>query len=102
MIPLIDKSSSDVVWLSLASASTLAGNATIIGAMVNLIVLEIAKKNKINISFMEFFKAGIITCIFTFIISIGVLALQQYFNLLQFHGIQEVQKKYGFQFFQYY
>lgn len=82
MIPLIGKSSSDVVWLSLASASTLAGNATIIGAMVNLIVLEIAKKNRINIRFMEFFKAGIITCIFTFIISILVLTFQQYLNLL--------------------
>lgn len=82
MLPIIGDRGSDVIWLSLASASTLAGNATIIGAMVNLIVLEIAKKQKIEIRFMEFFKAGMITCVFTFFISIMVIFIQQYFNLL--------------------
>ncbi len=76
MLPLINESSGAIIWLSLASASTLAGNATIIGAMVNLIVLEIARKQNIEIKFMEFFKAGIITTIFTFVISIILLYLQ--------------------------
>ena len=33
MLPLMKAAQSDILWLSLASASTLAGNATIIGAM---------------------------------------------------------------------
>lgn len=82
MLPLIKENCGDIVWLSLASSSTLAGNATIIGAMVNLIVLEIAREQNIEIRFMEFFKAGIITCIFTFIISIVVLYLQLKTQLL--------------------
>jgi Na+/H+ antiporter NhaD/arsenite permease-like protein len=68
--------------LSLASASTLAGNATIIGAMVNLIVLELASKKGIHISFVEFFKSGILVCFLTFVISFVILYFQLYFNML--------------------
>ncbi len=49
--------SSDVKeWLTLAGASTLAGNLTIIGAVSNLIILDIAKNNSFR--FIEFFKIG--------------------------------------------
>ena len=40
MLPLMKSANNEFIWLALASASTLAGNATIIGAMANLIVLE--------------------------------------------------------------
>mgnify|MGYP003931374961 CR=1 FL=1 len=43
-------------WLTLASASTLAGNLTIIGAVSNLIILDIAKNKSFR--FIEFFKIG--------------------------------------------
>jgi len=76
ILPLMKTISSDVMWLTLASASTLAGNATIIGAMANLIVIESAKHQNVKISFFEFFKAGIITTILTFILSIGVILLE--------------------------
>lgn len=75
MLPAMKPLSSDILWLSLASASTLAGNATIIGAMANLIVIESANGYGIRIRFWEFFKIGMVTTVLTFIISIAVLWL---------------------------
>lgn len=63
----------DILWLTLASASTLAGNATIIGAMANLIVIESAEKMNVTIKFMEFFKIGIVVTLLSFLISVAVL-----------------------------
>jgi len=73
MLPAMKPLSSDILWLSLASASTLAGNATIIGAMANLIVIESASGYNIHIKFWEFFKIGIVTTLLTFAVSILVL-----------------------------
>jgi Na+/H+ antiporter NhaD/arsenite permease-like protein len=73
MLPVMKPLSGDILWLSLASASTLAGNATIIGAMANLIVIESAGTYNIHIKFWEFFKIGIVTTLLTFVVSIGVL-----------------------------
>ena len=73
MLPIMKAHSSDILWLSLASSSTLAGNATIIGAMANLIVIEAASGFNIHIKFWEFFKIGIVTTLLTFIVSILVL-----------------------------
>lgn len=75
MLPIMKPINSDILWLTLASASTLAGNATIIGAMANLIVIESAAGFKIQIKFWEFFKVGIITTLLSFGISIAVLWL---------------------------
>lgn len=73
MIPLLKNSGSDIIWLSLASASTVAGNATIFGAMANIIVVESAKKHNVHISFFEFLKAGIIATLLTLALSVAVL-----------------------------
>ncbi|MFV0501644.1 MAG: SLC13 family permease [Bacteroidales bacterium] len=70
MTPLMDVLNNENLWLALASSATLAGNATIIGAMANLIVIESAEKENVKISFWEFFKIGIITTIITLILSI--------------------------------
>jgi len=64
---------SELHWIALASASTLAGNATIIGAMANLIVIESAEKHGIRIRFIEFMKAGLIATFITLVISFGFL-----------------------------
>jgi len=54
----------------------LAGNATIIGAMANLIVIESAQNKGVKISFMDFFKPGIIVSLSTLLISFLVLIAQ--------------------------
>ncbi len=75
MLPVLKPLPGDILWLTLASASTLAGNATIIGAMANLIVIESAEKEGVKIGFWEFFKTGIVATLLSFLISIGVLWL---------------------------
>jgi Na+/H+ antiporter NhaD/arsenite permease-like protein len=63
------------VWLALASTSTLAGNCTPFSSVANLIVLQQAKK-KVNISFWEFTRVGLVTTGVTTITAIGLLALE--------------------------
>lgn len=45
-------------WLTLAMASTLAGNLTLLGSVANLIVAETAKAHRVNLSFREYLKSG--------------------------------------------
>lgn len=73
MLPLMNVVDNETLWLALASASTLAGNATIIGAMANIIVIESADRFGVKIGFWEFFKSGIIITILTFIVSVSLL-----------------------------
>ncbi len=75
MTPLMESVNSQTLWLCLASASTLAGNATILGAMANLIVIESAEKEGVKIGFWQFFKIGIIVTLVTFIVSILIFSL---------------------------
>jgi Na+/H+ antiporter NhaD/arsenite permease-like protein len=82
MLPILKSASSDLLWLSLASAATLAGNATIIGAVANLIVIEVAKKYNVKIGFWQFFRVGILITFITLIISIIILYLQLKWALL--------------------
>lgn len=60
-------------WLSLAMSSTLAGNATIIGAAANIIVLEIANVYGIEIDWLRFSRVGIPVTVLT--ITLGTLIL---------------------------
>ncbi|HPD76997.1 MAG: Inner membrane protein YbiR [Spirochaetes bacterium ADurb.Bin218] len=76
MLPILKNSAGDLIWLSLASASTLAGNATILGAMANLIVIESAEKLKVKISFFEFLKPGLIVTFLSLIISTVILYIE--------------------------
>jgi len=76
MLPILKVAGSSLLWLGLASASTLAGNATIIGAMANLIVIESADKEGLHIGFMSFFKIGIVVTMLTLPLSVGVLGLE--------------------------
>lgn len=73
MLPVLKSAGSETLWLALASASTLAGNATVIGAMANLIVIESAEKQGIRIRFMEFFRSGIIVTLLTLVLSFAIL-----------------------------
>ena len=46
-------------WLTLAMATTLAGNLTLLGSVANLIVAETAKARGVHLSFGEYLKAGV-------------------------------------------
>ena len=46
-------------WLTLAMASTLAGNLTITGSVANIIVVERAAAEGVHIGFREYFRAGL-------------------------------------------
>ncbi len=59
-------------WLTLAMASTLAGNLTVLGSVANLIVVQRARR-RIAISFWEYAKAGIPLTILS--VAAGVLLL---------------------------
>lgn len=45
-------------WIGLGVFSTIAGNLTVTGSIANLIVVESAKREGINISFFEYLKVG--------------------------------------------
>ena len=46
-------------WLTLAMATTLAGNLTLLGSVANLIVAETARRHGVELSFGEYLKAGV-------------------------------------------
>ncbi|MCS7072122.1 MAG: SLC13 family permease, partial [Anaerolinea sp.] len=60
-------------WLTLAMASTLAGNFTLLGSAATLIVAEIAASKGEDLSFMAFLKAGVPITLLT--LAIGVIWL---------------------------
>jgi len=66
------------VWLALASTSTLAGNSSPIGSVVNLIVLQLAAK-KTHITFWEFTRVGLVVTLVTTVAAILILALEMKF-----------------------
>ncbi len=57
-------------WLTLAMASTLAGNFTILGSIANLIVVERARQGGVAIGFWTYFKLGAPLTVIT--IAVGV------------------------------
>ncbi|HWA87411.1 MAG TPA: anion transporter [Opitutus sp.] len=57
-------------WLTLAMATTLAGNLTLLGSVANLIVAEIARRRNVRLSFIEYLKAGTPIAVFTLLIGV--------------------------------
>jgi Na+/H+ antiporter NhaD/arsenite permease-like protein len=61
-------------WLTLAMATTLAGNLTLLGSVANLIVAEIARRRGVRLSFVEYLKAGTPIAILTLLIGVAWLS----------------------------
>lgn len=57
-------------WLTLAMATTLAGNLTLLGSVANLIVAETARARGVSLTFTEYLKAGVPITLIT--IALGV------------------------------
>lgn len=81
-LPFFHQAGSEMLWIALASASTLAGNATIIGAVANIIVVESASRHDVKIRFFEFLKPGIIVTLLTMLLSFSVIMLWISFGIL--------------------
>jgi Na+/H+ antiporter NhaD/arsenite permease-like protein len=63
-----------VAWLTLAMATTLAGNLTLLGSVANLIVAEIARRRGVQLTFVEYLKAGTPIAILTLIFGVAWLS----------------------------
>jgi Na+/H+ antiporter NhaD/arsenite permease-like protein len=57
-------------WFTLAMASTLAGNLTLLGSAATLIVAEVAKSRGVTLSFMAYLRAGVPITILTLLVGI--------------------------------
>ena len=64
-----------VAWLTLAASSTLAGNATILGAAANVIVVQSASSHGVQIRMRDFVKAGLLVTAATLVAATAVLWL---------------------------
>ncbi|MFI4947880.1 MAG: anion transporter [Alphaproteobacteria bacterium] len=63
----------DTAWLTVAMASTLAGNLTVLGSIANLIVVQRAAASGVEIGFWDYFRVGAPLTIVT--LAIGTLWL---------------------------
>jgi Na+/H+ antiporter NhaD/arsenite permease-like protein len=75
LAPYVESVGETSLWLALAASSTLAGNATILGAAANVIVAENGEKLGVNMPFWRFLKAGLPITIITLILSVLILEL---------------------------
>jgi Na+/H+ antiporter NhaD/arsenite permease-like protein len=62
-------------WLTLAMATTLAGNLTLLGSVANLIVAESARRRGVDLSFGEYLKAGLPICVVTVVMGAAWLSI---------------------------
>lgn len=63
------------LWLALAASSTLAGNATILGAACNVIVVQVAAREGVTVTMKDFVKAGLPVTAVTLTLSTVLIAL---------------------------
>jgi len=65
----------DTAWLTMAMASTLAGNFTVLGSIANLIVVQKAAVSGVRIGFWDYFRVGAPLTIIT--LAIGIFWLSR-------------------------
>lgn len=75
ILPLLKVANSNILWLALATSSTLAGNFTIFGAMANLIVLEQAQKLGVSINNKQFYPPAMIISLLSILVAFGIIVI---------------------------
>ncbi|MGQ9557763.1 MAG: SLC13 family permease [Desulfurispora sp.] len=87
MIPLIHNMGQlgamadlDLLWWSLALGACLGGNGTVIGASANVVVIGMAEKRGLHITFLGFMKVAFPLMIMSIVISTGYLLLWYYMH----------------------
>ncbi|MFN8615293.1 MAG: ArsB/NhaD family transporter [Vampirovibrionales bacterium] len=66
------------IWWSLALGACLGGNATIVGAMANVLVVDMARRQGYRISFAEFLRVGGLVTVVSLIISTLYLQIRYF------------------------
>jgi Na+/H+ antiporter NhaD/arsenite permease-like protein len=69
----VARAGSESLWFTLAAASTLSGNATILGAAANIIVAEQGEERGVAIGFYEFLRIGLPVTIVTLAIALAMI-----------------------------
>jgi Na+/H+ antiporter NhaD/arsenite permease-like protein len=59
-----------LAWLTLAMATTLAGNLTLLGSVANLIVAESARRRGVDLGFIEYLKSGVPISLLTMLLGV--------------------------------
>ncbi len=65
----------NILWWALALGACLGGNLTMIGASANIVSLGMAKRSKINISFLEFMRFSFVITLLTLTVASAYLML---------------------------
>lgn len=73
-----DSGGTSPLWWALTMRADLGGNATIVGASANVIVVNLARAGGYPISFMQFFRYGVVIVIVTLLVSTVYLWLRYY------------------------
>ncbi len=75
VLEAMPEASRQTAWLALAMSSTLAGNLTVLGSVANLIVVELARREGVTVTFWEYAKAGVLITAATLAVGVGWLLL---------------------------
>lgn len=75
LAPIVEPLASERAWLTLALAATLAGNFSVLGSVANLILIELARKLGVEISFLGYLRVGVPVTLLTLIFGVGYLQL---------------------------
>jgi Na+/H+ antiporter NhaD/arsenite permease-like protein len=78
VIRAIPETSRQTAWLALAMSSTFAGNLTVLGSVANLIVVELARREGVLVSFWEYCLVGVPLTILTLGLGIAWLRFAGY------------------------
>jgi Na+/H+ antiporter NhaD/arsenite permease-like protein len=78
VIPAMPAAVQETAWLAVAMSSTLAGNLTVLGSVANLIVVEIARREGVAITFWDYVKAGVPVTVATTAIGVAWLCFARY------------------------
>ncbi|MBO8174208.1 MAG: ArsB/NhaD family transporter [Thermococcus sp.] len=77
MIPLIKHMGASMnvypLWWALSLGACLGGNGTAIGASANVVVIGIAEREGIRMTFADFLKVGMVIMVITVAIGVGIL-----------------------------
>jgi Na+/H+ antiporter NhaD/arsenite permease-like protein len=70
IIPLMPAGTQETAWLALALSSTFAGNLTILGSVANLIVVENARREGIDVSLWQYCRVGMPLTVLTLVLGV--------------------------------